>query len=106
MIRGNFPSLQLHNFLRLSSLPFFLAFTASGTASAIETADLLALSGKVFVADSELSLAEAFAVTDGKISAIGSNEEITKLRGDQTRTERKLLNFRMRSHRTGLLFGR
>jgi predicted amidohydrolase YtcJ len=84
MIRRFFPSLQLHSFLPLSSVLFLLTSIACGSARAIETADLIALSGKVFVADSELSLVEAFAVTNGKFSAVGSNEEITKLRGDQT----------------------
>lgn len=84
MIKRYFPSLQLHSFLASGSLLFCLTSIASDAASATETADMIALSGKVFVADSESSLVEAFAVTNGKFSAIGSNEEITKLRGDQT----------------------
>lgn len=85
MIRSYFPSLKLHSFLPLISLVFFLVLIANEDAIANETADLIAISGKVFVADSKFSIAEAFAVRNGKIAAIGSNEDIAKYRGDQTK---------------------
>ncbi|HPB03012.1 MAG TPA: amidohydrolase family protein, partial [Bacteroidales bacterium] len=41
-----------------------------------QKADLILHNGVVYTVDSAFTLAEAFAVTDGKIVAVGSNEEI------------------------------
>jgi hypothetical protein len=43
-----------------------------------DKADLILTHGKIYTVDSVFSVAEAFAVKDGKIIAIGTNEEILK----------------------------
>lgn len=47
-------------------------------------ADLVLLNGKVITVDKEFSVAEAVAVRDGKIIAVGGNEEIRRLVGAGT----------------------
>jgi predicted amidohydrolase YtcJ len=47
-------------------------------------ADLVLVNGKVVTADSEFRIAEAIAVKDGRIAAVGSNEEIGKFVGEDT----------------------
>ena len=47
--------------------------------------DLIALHGKIVTVDARFTIAEAFAVREGRIIAVGSNEEILKLANDTTR---------------------
>ena len=58
-----------------------LAATALVTAdlAAAQTADLVVLNGKIFTADDVNSLAQAFAVKDGKFSAVGTSEAMLRL---------------------------
>src|SRR5215470_18311059 len=49
-----------------------IAFTFTTAASA-QTADLVFLNGKVFTADARSSLAEGFAIKDGRFIATGSS---------------------------------
>lgn len=51
-----------------------------------ETADLIVTNAKVAVMDSNNTFAQALAVKDGKVLATGANEEILKLKGDNTQT--------------------
>ena len=48
-------------------------------------ADLLLVNGKIITMDAKDSIAEAVAIRDGKILAVGSNKEIRKLAGPRTR---------------------
>jgi len=48
--------------------------------------DLIITNGKVITVDKEFSFAEAVAVKDGKIAAVGSSDEIEALRGAPTKT--------------------
>ncbi len=47
-------------------------------------ADLVLLNGKIITVDDEFTVAEAVAVKDGRVMAVGSTEEIEKLRGGST----------------------
>ncbi|SFB91410.1 hypothetical protein SAMN04489722_101248 [Algibacter lectus] len=51
-----------------------------------ETADLIVTNAKVAVMDTNKTIAEAIAVKDGKVLAIGSNLEILKLKNESTKT--------------------
>lgn len=50
--------------------------------------DLVVLDARVYTADSGNGWADAFAVTDGKITAVGTSEEIAALAGPATQTHR------------------
>jgi predicted amidohydrolase YtcJ len=57
----------------------------SGEAPA-QTADTILLHGKIVTVDPQDSVAQALAIRDGKIIAVGSDAEIAKLGGSKTRT--------------------
>ncbi|MFD2760377.1 hypothetical protein [Lentibacillus juripiscarius] len=48
--------------------------------------DSVYYNGKIITMDSDSSIAEAVAVKDGKIISVGTNKEISKLKGRQTET--------------------
>jgi predicted amidohydrolase YtcJ len=48
-------------------------------------ADLILVNGKIVTVDNKFSVAEAVAVSDGKILAVGTNRTITKYAGDSTK---------------------
>ncbi|MCH8228613.1 MAG: amidohydrolase, partial [Proteobacteria bacterium] len=52
---------------------------------AAAVADLVLLNGGIYTVDADRSWAQAAAVRDGLIVAVGSNEEIQALAGDSTR---------------------
>ncbi|SEE84620.1 hypothetical protein SAMN05444161_7419 [Rhizobiales bacterium GAS191] len=60
------------------------ALCLAGSALA-QTADLVVTNGKVFTADAASSLAQAFAVKDGRFIAVGSAEAMQKLVGAATK---------------------
>jgi len=60
-----------------------LAFLST-TVLAAENADRVFTNGKVYTVDEETPWAEAFAIRDGKFAAVGSNEEIEGLVGENT----------------------
>src|SRR6202043_2576347 len=60
------------------------ALCLAGSALA-QTADLVMTNGKVFTADATSSLAQAFAVKDGRFIAVGSSEAMQKLAGATTK---------------------
>src|SRR5258708_14206675 len=60
-------------------LAFFTSFLFVGAALAQSSPDLLLLNGHIITVDSRDSIAQALLVHDGKISAVGANDEIRKL---------------------------
>ena len=56
------------------------------TAAHAAPADLVLINGKVVTVDDQFSVASAVAVRDGRILAVGDNEEILSLAGAQTRS--------------------
>ena len=57
---------------------------ATRPACAAGSAEVVLLGGKIITLDPNDRIAEALAIRDGKIVAVGSDEEITKLVGDKT----------------------
>ncbi|MEE4296568.1 MAG: amidohydrolase, partial [Wenzhouxiangella sp.] len=70
--------------LYLNMAVVVLAMT-SVTFSAAEVADTIYHNGPVITLDDDLPLAEAVAVTDGRILAVGTKAEVLALAGDNTR---------------------
>jgi predicted amidohydrolase YtcJ len=61
----------------LALLPVILVFSCHSK----QPADLIVYHGKVYTVDSSFTVAEAFAVRDGKILAVGSDAEIRGIFG-------------------------
>ena len=65
-----------------------VVFAAAGCArkpAPEEIAETIFVNGGIYTVDAQRSWAEAAAVRDGRIVAVGSNEEVLALRGDTTR---------------------
>ncbi|HEU5275961.1 MAG TPA: amidohydrolase [Xanthobacteraceae bacterium] len=60
-----------------------LAFSAAATA---QTADLVLVNGKIVTVDDRFSIAQALAIRGQRIAAVGTNADVEKLKGPQTRT--------------------
>ena len=78
--------------MRKIFLAFMLIIVSAGASAAqsvppelIRYADLILHNGKVLTADKNFTLAEAVAVRDKKILAVGSSAEIMRLGGPDTR---------------------
>ena len=67
--------MQIKNISCKLLIVWLLAFTSCHTKQAV---DLIVHSGKVYTIDSAFHIAEAFAVKDGKIIAVGKNDDILK----------------------------
>ena len=65
------------------SISHALAQSASQNKS--DSGDLILINGKIITVDQKDSIAQALAIHDGKIVAIGSNEEIRKIAGAKAR---------------------
>ena len=53
--------------------------------AAQESPDTVFVNGKILTVDEDFSVVQALAVTGNRISAVGSNDEIERLVGDDTR---------------------
>ncbi|MEO5603290.1 MAG: amidohydrolase [Cyclobacteriaceae bacterium] len=74
---------SISNYIRpLATLTILLIF---GCQSEKNYADIILLSGKIITMDKTLSIAEAIAITDGKLMAVGDDNDILRLRGDSTK---------------------
>ncbi|MEN9573806.1 MAG: N-substituted formamide deformylase precursor [Verrucomicrobiota bacterium] len=69
----------------LRALPFALSLAAVVALPAAEPADFILRNAKVATVDAQFSLAQAIAVRGDKILAVGSNADIAKLAGPNTR---------------------
>lgn len=56
------------------------------------SADLVIINGKIVTVDKEFSIAQAVAVKDGKIIAVGENGDLKELVGKKT----KVLNLKVK----------
>src|SRR5438067_51965 len=65
------------------SVALLLAPVAS--AGAADPAELIVHNAKVVTVDAKFSVAEAVAVRDGKIAAVGTSADVLKLKGPNTR---------------------
>lgn len=59
---------------------------AMATPAQSQTPDTILVNGKVLTVDAQFSTREALAVRGGRIVAVGSSAEVTKLAGPATRT--------------------
>lgn len=67
-----------------SLLPILFLFFFLSCNNSSQYPDSIISNGNIYTVDSEHSHAEALAIKDGKIIAVGSNEEINKLSGPET----------------------
>ena len=65
---------------------FALMLFGATPAAAQTPADIILVNGKIVTVDDRFTIAEAIAIRGQRIVAVGSNAEIGKLRGPQTRT--------------------
>ena len=81
--------MQSRNALRgLALAVLVLLHSAAGCSrkpAPIEAADAVFINGGIYTVDARRSWAEAVAVRDGRIIAVGSNEQVLPLKGDNTR---------------------
>jgi len=61
-----------------------LLITACGNETEEPAADIVFLNGKVLTVDNDFSVAEALAVTDTRIVAVGDSESVAAMVGDET----------------------
>lgn len=66
---------------RAAAFPVILLVFCLPLASA---ADLIAFNGRIVTVDADFSVAQAMAVHDGRIVAVGSNDEVLRLRDNDT----------------------
>ena len=66
-------------------LAVVLLCVLAAPAPAADTAELIVHNAKVVTVDAKFSTAEAVAVRDGKIAAVGTSADILKLKGPTTR---------------------
>lgn len=66
--------------------PIYLLMVLSFTACKVENpADMIITNGKILTVDEQFTIAEAVAIKDDKIIAVGSNNDIRKLAGRQSK---------------------
>jgi len=70
----------------LQRLFLSLLFAAVASAAHAQSADTILLNGKIVTLDARSSVVQALAIRDGRVMAVGSNDEIKKLAGQNTRT--------------------
>jgi len=69
--------------IRMRMAALFLMFVAFGLAPA-SAADLILYNGRIVTVDSDFSVQQAMAVQDGRIQAVGRNEDILQLKTGDT----------------------
>jgi predicted amidohydrolase YtcJ len=66
--------------------PIYLLLVLTFTSCKVENpADMIITNGKILTVDEQFTIADALAIKDGKIMAVGSNSEIRKLADRQSR---------------------
>jgi predicted amidohydrolase YtcJ len=75
--------MQIANFLR--TVLFGMLALGAASAAWSQNADTILVNGKILTVDAQFSTRDAISVRDGKITAVGSNSEIRKQAGAQTR---------------------
>ncbi len=78
------PSLPRTTLLSLALLPLALATPCLTQTNPSTKADLVLINGTILTVDAKDSTAEALAIRDGKIIAVGSKQQILTLTGPQT----------------------
>ena len=71
--------------MKSSILVTLLSLVGLQCVHAAEPADLIVHKAKVVTVDAKFHIAEAVAVKDGRILAVGKNDDVLKWRGPKTR---------------------
>jgi predicted amidohydrolase YtcJ len=66
-------------------IPFIITILLAGESFSTPAADLILVNGKVITVDAKDSIVEAIAISNGKIVAVGTNDEISKHASKNTR---------------------
>src|SRR5262249_16895214 len=69
----------------IAALVFVFALSPFAFGQTDKPADLIVHNAKVATVDAKFTIAQAIAVRDGKIAAVGTNADILKLKGPNTR---------------------
>jgi predicted amidohydrolase YtcJ len=75
--------IQIANIIRTAL--FAIAALAAASAAWSQNADTILVNGKILTVDRQFSTRAAMAIRDGKITAVGSNSDVRKQAGPQTR---------------------
>lgn len=75
--------MQFANYVRTVLLG--VCFFAIASPAWSQNADTILMNGKILTVDSKFSIREAIAIRDGKITVVGSNSDVRKQAGTQTR---------------------
>jgi len=75
----------LHHFHAIRCLPLFALFLGAAVSSYAQS-DLLLFNGHVITVDSRDSITQALLIHDGKIAAVGTNDELRKLAPKSAKT--------------------
>jgi predicted amidohydrolase YtcJ len=70
----------------VSSIALFILVLIHSGCKSVPSADLILSNGKIVTVDKNFSVAEAVAVSKDKIVAVGTNKQIRKFAGSQTKT--------------------
>jgi len=84
--RRNFMGLTAGAVATTFGSPLFSRTVAAVAGAATGDADLIVINAKVYTVDTRIPRAEAFAVTNSRFIAVGTNDEIRSLAGQDTRT--------------------
>ncbi|MEK7255531.1 MAG: amidohydrolase, partial [Bacteroidota bacterium] len=71
-------------FISLFSIAFFACKNQPAADSEVSGQTLLLVNGNIYTVDEKLPKAQAIAIQNGVILAVGSNEEVEKFKGDKT----------------------
>ena len=70
----------------VTSIVLFLILIIHTTCKPMQSADMILSNGKIITTDNNFSIAEAVAISEGKILAVGTNKQIAKYAGKETKT--------------------
>ena len=70
----------------LKRLIWTLLAVALASSAHAQNADTILLNGKIITLDAKSSVVQALAIRDGRVVAVGTNDEIRKLAGAATKT--------------------
>src|ERR1700676_2878488 len=83
VLRAGEMRIKIAHFIRIALLAICALAIASPARA--QGADTILVNGKILTVDSQFSTREAIAMRDGKITAVGSNSDVRKQAGPQTR---------------------
>jgi predicted amidohydrolase YtcJ len=70
----------------ITPVVLFLILIINSTCKPMQSADMVLSNGKIITVDNDFSIAEALAISDGKIIAVGTNKQIERYENKETTT--------------------